>query len=144
MVLNAYNGLTGRSRQSHLQCPVSANAISSQLTRNGKYEDADKEISQLVMRELSDLRRVTVPYADFCPKIICYFPPPLKTRYRIGDTIVIKLQLLQMATEILKAIPMPRFLILCTEIEELRKLRVAFVEEMLRNSDAEKLCKSYL
>ena len=32
------NNLTGRSRHSPRHCPVSANAIASQLVRNGKYE----------------------------------------------------------------------------------------------------------
>ena len=32
-----FNNLTGRSRQSPRQCPVSSNAIASQLVKNGKY-----------------------------------------------------------------------------------------------------------
>ena len=51
--------LTGRSRQSHRQCPVSANAIASQLVKNEKYESANREISLSVMQELSDLSRAT-------------------------------------------------------------------------------------
>ena len=39
------NNLTGRSRQSPRQCPVSANAISRQLVKNGKYKGANREIS---------------------------------------------------------------------------------------------------
>ena len=35
------NNLTGKSRQSLRQCPVSANAIASQLVKNGKYEGAN-------------------------------------------------------------------------------------------------------
>ena len=35
------NNLTGRSRHFSRHCPVSANAIASQMVRNGKYEAAD-------------------------------------------------------------------------------------------------------
>ena len=35
------NNLTGRLRHSPSHCPVSADAIASQLVRNGKYEAAD-------------------------------------------------------------------------------------------------------
>ena len=48
------DNLTGRSRQSSRQCLVSANAIASQLVKNGIYEDANQEISRSVMQELSD------------------------------------------------------------------------------------------
>ena len=51
------NNLSGRSRQYPRQCPVSANAIASQLVKNGKYDDANREISRSVMQELSDLWR---------------------------------------------------------------------------------------
>ena len=36
------NNLTRWSRQSPRQCPVSANAIASQLVKNGKYEGANR------------------------------------------------------------------------------------------------------
>ena len=36
------NNLTGRSRHSSRHCPVPANAIASQLVRNGKYEAVDR------------------------------------------------------------------------------------------------------
>ena len=35
------NNLTGHSRHPPRQCPISANAIASQLIRNGKYETRD-------------------------------------------------------------------------------------------------------
>ena len=35
------NNFTGRSRHSPCHCPVSADAIASQLVRNGRYEAAD-------------------------------------------------------------------------------------------------------
>ena len=35
------NNLTGRSRHSPRHCPVSADAIASQLVRNGRYEAVD-------------------------------------------------------------------------------------------------------
>ena len=57
------NNLTGRSRHSPRHCPISANAIASQLVRNGKYEDVDRKSSRLVFQEVSDLWRATTPYA---------------------------------------------------------------------------------
>ena len=39
---NTINNLTGRSRQSPRQCPVSADAIASQLVKNGKYEGVNR------------------------------------------------------------------------------------------------------
>ena len=57
------NNLTGRSRQFSHQCPVSANAIASQLVKNGKYDGANREISRSIMQELSDLWRATTPDA---------------------------------------------------------------------------------
>ena len=67
------NNLTGRSRQFPRQCPVSANAIASQLVKNGKYVGANREISRSVMQESSDLWRATSPDAvnisgDFSPR----------------------------------------------------------------------------
>ena len=67
------NNLTGRSRQSPRLCPVLANAIASQLVKNGKYEGANRETSQLVMQKLSDFWRATAPGAeniseDFSPR----------------------------------------------------------------------------
>ena len=55
------NNLTGRSRHSSRHCPVSADAIASQLVKNGKYEAADRKSSQLVSQEVSDLWRATTP-----------------------------------------------------------------------------------
>ena len=55
------NNLTGRSRHSPRHCPVSANAIASQLVRNGKYEAVDRKSSGLVSQEVSDLWRATTP-----------------------------------------------------------------------------------
>ena len=49
------NNLTGRSRHSPRHCPVSADAIASQLIRNGKYEAVDRKSSRLVYQEVSDL-----------------------------------------------------------------------------------------
>ena len=57
------NNLTGRSRHSPRHCPVSANAIASQLVRNGKYEAVDRKSSRLVSQEVSDLWRATTPNA---------------------------------------------------------------------------------
>ena len=55
--------LTGRPRHSSRQCPVSADAIASQLVRNGKYEDVDRKSSRLIFQEVSDLWRATTPDA---------------------------------------------------------------------------------
>ena len=48
------NNLTGRSRHSPRHCPVSTDAIASQLVRNGKYEAVDRKSSRLVSQEVSD------------------------------------------------------------------------------------------
>ena len=57
------NNLTGRSRHSPRHCPVSEDAIASQLVRNGKYEAVDHKSSRLVFQEASDLWRATTPDA---------------------------------------------------------------------------------
>ena len=57
------NNLTGRSRHSPRHCPVSADAIASQLVRNGKYDAVDRNSSRLVFQEVSDLWRATTPDA---------------------------------------------------------------------------------
>ena len=56
-VWSILNNLTGRSRHSPRHCPVSANAIASQLVRNGKYEAVDRKPSRFVFQEVSDLWR---------------------------------------------------------------------------------------
>ena len=60
---NILNNLTGRSQHSPRHCPVSADAIASQLFRNGKYEAVDRKSSRLVSQEVSDLWRPTTPDA---------------------------------------------------------------------------------
>ena len=57
------NNLTGRSPHSPRHCPVSADAIASQLVRNGKYKAVDRKSSRLVFQEVSDLWRATTPDA---------------------------------------------------------------------------------
>ena len=57
------NNLTGRSRHSPRHCLVSADAIASQLVRNGKYEAVDRNSSRLVSQEVSDLWTATKPDA---------------------------------------------------------------------------------
>ena len=57
------NNLIGRSRHSPRHCPVSANAIASQLVRKGKYEAVDRNSSRFVSQEVSDLFRATAPDA---------------------------------------------------------------------------------
>ena len=58
-----FNKLTGRSRHSPRHCPISADAIASQLVRNGKYEAVDHKSSRLVYQEVSDLWKATTPDA---------------------------------------------------------------------------------
>ena len=63
------------SRQSPRQCPISANAIASQLVKSGKYEGVNREIVRSVMQELSDLWRATTPdvvnvFGNFSPREI--------------------------------------------------------------------------
>ena len=55
------NNLTGRSRHSLRHCSVSADAIASQLVRNGTYKAVDRKSSRLVSQEMSDLWRATTP-----------------------------------------------------------------------------------
>ena len=57
------NNLTGRSQHSPCHCSISANAIASQLVRNGKYKAVDRKSSRLVFQEVSDLWRATTPDA---------------------------------------------------------------------------------
>ena len=57
------NNFTGRSQHSPRHCSVSADAIASQLVRNGKYEAVDRKPSQLVSQKVSDLWRATTPDA---------------------------------------------------------------------------------
>ena len=57
------NNLIGRSRHFPRHCPVSVDAIASQLVRNGKYEAVDRKSSRLVFQEVSDLWRATTPDA---------------------------------------------------------------------------------
>ena len=60
---NILSNLTGRSRHSTRHCPVSADAIVSQLVRNKKYEAVDRKLSQFVYQEVSDRWRATTPDA---------------------------------------------------------------------------------
>ena len=59
------NNLTGRSRYSPCNCPVSAHAIAAQLVRNGKYESVDRESSRLISQEVSDRWRALIPSPVF-------------------------------------------------------------------------------
>ena len=57
------NNLTVSSRHSPRHCPVSADAIASQLIKNGKYKAVDRKSSRFVFQEVSDLWRATTPNA---------------------------------------------------------------------------------
>ena len=56
---NIMNKLTGRSRHSLRQCPVSADAIAFQLVRNGRFKAVDRKSSRFVSKDVSDLWRAT-------------------------------------------------------------------------------------
>ena len=58
---NNFNSLTGRLRHSPRHCPVSANAMASQLVGNGKYKTVDYKSPQLVSQEMSDFWKATTP-----------------------------------------------------------------------------------
>ena len=57
------NNLSGRSRHSPHYCPISADAIASQLVKNGKYEAVGCKSSQFISQEVSGLWRATTPDA---------------------------------------------------------------------------------
>ena len=59
--LSILNNLTGRSQHSPRHCLVSANAVASQLIRNGRYKAVDCKSSQLLSQEISDLWKATTP-----------------------------------------------------------------------------------
>ena len=50
-VWSTLNNITGRSRHSSCHCSISADAIASQLVRNGKYEVVDRKSSRLVIKK---------------------------------------------------------------------------------------------
>ena len=54
-IWSVLNNLTGRSRRSPRHRAVSADAIASQLIRNGRYEGIDRESSRLISQDVSDL-----------------------------------------------------------------------------------------
>ena len=54
------NNFNGRSRHSLRHCPVSADAIASQLVRNGKYEAVDCKSFRLVDQHVPGLWKATV------------------------------------------------------------------------------------
>ena len=55
------NNLTGKSRHFSRHGLVSAEAIGSQLVRNGRYEAVDCKSSQLISQEVSDFWRAITP-----------------------------------------------------------------------------------
>ena len=59
------DNLTGRSRHPPRQRPISANAIASQLIRNGKYMMKDRETTRLVREETSELWKISTPDGSF-------------------------------------------------------------------------------
>ena len=59
--MDYFKQLTSRSRHSPHHCLVSADAIASQLVKNGKYEAADCKSLRLVSQKVSDLWRATTP-----------------------------------------------------------------------------------
>ena len=53
------NNLTGRSRHFPRRRPISADAITSQVVGNGRYDDVNHASSRLISQEMSDLWRAT-------------------------------------------------------------------------------------
>ena len=49
------NNFSGWSRHSSRHCPVSADAIASQLVKNGRYENINRTLSQFISQKVSDL-----------------------------------------------------------------------------------------
>ena len=52
---NTVNRLTGRATSKPDACPVSANAIASQLIENGRYPQPDREFSRQVNKDVAEL-----------------------------------------------------------------------------------------
>ena len=57
------NKLTGRST-THSRCPVTANAIASQLLNNGRFPDADRDFARWTSREVTSLSRAATADAN--------------------------------------------------------------------------------
>ena len=62
-VWSILNNVTGRPRHSPRHCPASADVITCQLVRSGRYKAVDRKSSRLVFQEVSDLWRATTPDA---------------------------------------------------------------------------------
>ena len=62
------NKLTGRSA-THSRCPVTANAIASQLLNNGRFLDAERDFARWTSREVTSLSRAATVDA----KVWSYF-----------------------------------------------------------------------
>ena len=58
---HASHNLTGHSRHPPRQCPISANAIASQLIQNGMYETRSCKTTRLVREETSELWKIPTP-----------------------------------------------------------------------------------
>jgi len=61
LALATINNLTGRSRNLHRPCPITANSITSQLVKNGTYKTKDRESDRLVNKEVFDLCMIPTP-----------------------------------------------------------------------------------
>ena len=57
------NKLTGRST-THSRCPVTANAIASQLLNNGRFPDADIDFARWTSRDVTSLSRAATTDAN--------------------------------------------------------------------------------
>ena len=57
------NKLTGRS-MTHSRCPVTANAIASNLLNNGRFPDADRDFARWTSREVTSLSRAATADAN--------------------------------------------------------------------------------
>ena len=81
------NNLTGRSRHSPRNCPVSADAVASQLVRNGRCETADRKSSRLVSQEVSDPCSATTLHLANISEINTELPKPLNQLLNLKITI---------------------------------------------------------
>ena len=61
--LQTINKLTGRST-THSRCPVTPNAIASQLLNNGRFPDANRDFARWTSREVTSLSRAATADAN--------------------------------------------------------------------------------
>ena len=68
------NNLTGSTNHTRCLCPITINSIASQLIKNGLFKTINSESARLVVKKISQLRRIPTPpdkciFRDFFTKI---------------------------------------------------------------------------